>query len=152
MIEPLPLDSDVDLHDKRQQRELHWDLLVAIAVGGAVGASARFGISLLIPPTPRGFPWAIFGINVLGSLLIGILMVLIADHWPDQRLIRPFFGVGILGGFTTFSTYVVDIQRLVNEGAAGIGLAYLAGTLVAAVTATQLGIGGTRRVLAWRAA
>jgi len=147
VAEPLPHDSDVDLHDQRQRRELHWDTLVAIALGGAAGASARYGVGLLLPPAPTGFPWATFLINVSGCFLIGVLMVLISRVWTRQRLVRPFFGVGVLGGFTTFSTYVVDIQRLVTAGVSGVALLYLAGTLVAAVIATYAGITLTTRAV-----
>jgi fluoride exporter len=146
-VTELPRDSDIDLHDQRQRRELHPDVLVTMAVGGACGASARYGIGLLIPPGPTGFPWATFLINVSGCLLLGVLMVVIALRFPRQRLIRPFLGVGVLGGFTTFSTYVVDIQRLVDAGAAATALWYLAATLVAAVLATYVGLAGTRLVL-----
>jgi CrcB protein len=143
----LPRDPDVDLHDIRQRRELHPDVLIAIAVGGAIGAGSRYGIGLAFPAGRMGFPWATFGVNVSGCFLIGVLMVLVSEVWTGQRLVRPFFGVGILGGYTTFSTYVVDIQRLVNTGAAGIALLYLGGTLLAAVTATTAGIELTRRVV-----
>jgi CrcB protein len=146
-LHELPRDSDVDLHDARQRRELHPDVLVAIAVGGALGACARYGIGLAFPAFPTGFPWATFWVNVSGCFLIGVLMVLVTDVWTNQRLIRPFLGVGVLGGYTTFSTYVVDIQRLVNNGAAGVALLYLAATLFAAVIATTAGIGFTRRVV-----
>lgn len=122
-------------------------MLVAIAIGGAAGACARYGIGLLLPPSPTGFPWATFLINVSGCFLIGVLMVLISRVWTRQRLIRPFFGVGVLGGFTTFSTYVVDIQRLVTAGVPGVALLYLAGTLFAAVIATFAGIALTGRVV-----
>jgi CrcB protein len=147
VVQPLPHDSDVDLHDQRQKRELRWDVLLMIAAGGATGASARYGIGLALPPAPSGFPWATFIINVSGCFLIGVLMVLINRVWTRSRLIRPFFGVGVLGGFTTFSTYVVDIQRLVNAGVPGIALVYLAGTLVAGVTATFAGITLTGRLV-----
>ena len=146
-LHELPRDPDVDLHDARQRRELHPDVLIAIAIGGALGALARYGIGLALPSGPTGFPWATFWVNVSGCFLIGILMVFVTDVWTRQRLARPFLGVGVLGGYTTFSTYVVDIQRLVNHGAAGIALLYLGGTLFAAVLATATGIGLARRVV-----
>jgi CrcB protein len=139
----LPADSDVDLHVTGQRAELRrapWAVLSAISAGGALGATARFGLGRAFPAAPGGFPWTTFLINVSGCLLIGVLMVLVSDVWTGRRLVRPFVGVGVLGGFTTFSTYVVDIQRLVDAGAAGTGLAYLAGTAVAAVAATYVGI------------
>lgn len=141
--ETLPADSDVDLRMPRQRGELRrapWAVLSVIAAGGAIGACARFGLSEAFPNAPGGFPWAIFWVNVSGCLLIGALMVLVTDVWAGRRLVRPFLGVGVLGGYTTFSTYVVDIQRLVEVGAAGTGLLYLAGTLVAALAATWLGL------------
>ncbi|MFE4850415.1 fluoride efflux transporter FluC, partial [Streptomyces sp. NPDC056689] len=81
---------------------------------------------------------------------IGAFMVIITDVWAAHRLVRPFFGTGVLGGFTTFSTYAVDIQRLVDGGRVRTGLVYLAATPLAAFAAVGLGVALTRRVLAWR--
>ena len=75
-----------------------------------------------------------------GCLLIGALMVLVTDVWPTQRLLRPLLGTGVLGGYTTFSTYIVDAQHLLAAGAARTALAYLAGTLLAALAAVQIGV------------
>jgi len=119
----------------------------AISAGGALGALARYALATAWPASPTGFPWAIFTINVSGCLLIGVLMVLVSDVWSGHRLLRPFLGIGVLGGYTTFSTYVVDIQRLVTVGVPGIALLYLAGTVVAAVTATFAGITLTGRLV-----
>src|SRR5204862_7063863 len=119
-------------------------VLAVVAVGGGLGAVARYGAGQLWPTPPGGFPWATFAVNVLGCLLIGVLMVLITEVWSAHRLARPFLGVGVLGGFTTFSTYAVDIQQLVAAGAARAALAYLAGTLVAALAAGYAGIALTR--------
>jgi fluoride exporter len=151
----LPIDPDVDLHVPEQRDELrrgHGDVLAAISLGGGVGALARYGIGYAFPAAPRGFPWATFGINVTGCLLIGVLMVLVTDVWGGQRLIRPFVGAGVLGGFTTFSTYVVDIQRLVDNGAAGVALGYLAATVLAALAAVYAGITLTRLAVRTRRA
>jgi CrcB protein len=94
-----------------------------------------------------GFPWTTFGINVVGCAVIGVFMVVITDVWAAHRLVRPFFGTGVLGGFTTFSTYAVDIQKLVDEGHPRTALAYLAATLIAALAAVWLGATTARRVL-----
>jgi CrcB protein len=145
--EHLATDPDIDLHVPRQRRELrrgHGDVLVAISLGGGVGALARYGIGYAFLAGPTGFPWATFVINVVGCLLIGVLMVLVSEVWSGRRLIRPFLGVGVLGGYTTFSTYVVDIQRLVAGGAALTALVYLVGTVLAALTAVYVGITLTR--------
>jgi fluoride exporter len=143
----LPVDTGADLRvtgPRRRPRRVPWAVLAAISAGGAVGALARYGLAVAWPHRPGQFPWATFVTNVAGCLLIGVLMVLITEVWAPHRLLRPFLGVGVLGGFTTFSTYTVDIQQLVAAGAAGTGLAYLAGTLTAAIVAVYAGIAVTR--------
>jgi CrcB protein len=139
------VDPDVDLHDPRQRTELRPSVLAAIAVGGALGGLARHGLQVAFPT--KVFPWATFGINVSGCLLIGVLMVVIARRLPNAKLLRPFAGVGILGGFTTFSTYVLDIRNVVAAGRPGLALLYLFGTLLAAVAAVWAGMALTERVL-----
>ncbi|HEY2794521.1 MAG TPA: CrcB family protein [Micromonosporaceae bacterium] len=143
MNSPLPTDPDVDLHQPRDRAEFarhHAPVLGAIAAGGALGSLARYGLSVAMPPPPNGFPLATFVTNVGGCLLIGVLMVLITEVWTGQRLLRPFLGVGVLGGFTTFSTSIVDVQRLVNHGRAATALLYLFATLAAALLAVIVGM------------
>jgi CrcB protein len=118
------VNPDVDLHVPADRAELPAHpaaVLGAIAAGGVLGALSRAGIQAAFPHPPTGFPWATFGINLAGCLLIGVLMAVIGAR-PTGPLVRPFLGVGVLGGFTTFSTYVVDIQRAVAAGAAGCGV------------------------------
>ncbi|WP_367434594.1 fluoride efflux transporter FluC [Streptomyces celluloflavus] len=124
-----------------------WPVIGAVAVGGAIGASARYGASL-IWPTPGGtFPWTTLGVNAVGCALMGVLMVLITEVWSPHRLVRPFLGTGILGGFTTFSTYVVDIQRLVDARRAALGMACLGATVLAALTGVWAAMAATRALL-----
>nr|WP_203621054.1 fluoride efflux transporter CrcB [Streptomyces sp. SID8499] len=136
-----------------QRRELgrgQWPVIAAVAVGGAVGACARYGAALLWPTATGAFPWSTFWVNVIGCGVIGVFMVIITDVWAAHRLVRPFFGTGVLGGFTTFSTYAVDIQRLVDGGHARTGLLYLAATMLAALAAVWATANLTRRVIEWR--
>ncbi|MEV4701872.1 fluoride efflux transporter CrcB [Actinoplanes sp. NPDC049316] len=145
----LPTDPDVDLHVASQRRELSRTpraVLGAVALGGALGALARYGLATAWPHLPGGFPWATFATNVSGCLLIGILMVLITEVWSAHRLVRPFLGVGVLGGYTTFSTYTGEVQQLVAAGAARTGLVYLAGTVLAALAAVYAGVSAARLV------
>lgn len=93
-------------------------VLGSISAGGVAGALARHGLSEVFPRDPGGWPWATWAVNVAGCLLLGVLMVLISEVWTGRRLLRPFLGVGVLGGFTTFSTAMVEVQQLVAEGAA----------------------------------
>ncbi|WP_328539975.1 fluoride efflux transporter FluC [Streptomyces sp. NBC_00344] len=148
-----PSDPDVDLGVPAQRRELArgaWPVLAVVSLGGAIGASARYGAALLWPTAPAGFPWTTLLVNVAGCATIGVFMVMISDLWAAHRLVRPFFGTGVLGGFTTFSTYAVDIQRLVDAGRAPLGMAYLALTLLSALAAVLSSVWLTRRAVAWR--
>jgi CrcB protein len=115
-------------------------IVVAVAAGGVLGALARYGLTVAYPHPRDGFPWATFDINVSGCLLIGVLVVLVTEGFTAHPLTRPFLGTGVLGGYTTFSTAMVDTQHLWSAGAAGTGLAYLFGTLVAALGAAWLGV------------
>jgi CrcB protein len=125
-------------------------VVAVVALGGGIGATARYAAARLWPTHMDGFPWTTFWVNVVGCAVIGVFMVVITDVWAAHRLVRPFFGTGVLGGFTTFSTYAVDIQKLVAAGHPRTGLAYLAATLLAALAAVWLAVTGARRVLRWR--
>lgn len=150
-----PVDSDVDLHQGRlsqQGRHGRADIavLAAVAAGGAAGAAARYLIGAAWPTPVGTFPASTLAINVLGCALIGVLMVLITDVWSRPRLLRPFLGTGVLGGFTTFSTYTVDIQRLVTGAHPGPALLYLALTPIGALLAVWMTATTTRRLVNWR--
>ncbi|WNV83430.1 CrcB family protein [Umezawaea sp. Da 62-37] len=112
-------------------------VLGAVACGGALGALARYGLGIAFPYGP----WTILVVNATGCLLIGVLMGLTED-----ALLRAFLGTGVLGGYTTFSTYVVDFQRFASQGRPGVAMAYLAGTLVTALVAVATGAAVARRV------
>ncbi|MGW0803943.1 fluoride efflux transporter CrcB [Nonomuraea sp. NPDC002799] len=120
-------------------------MVAVIAAGGALGALARHGVQTVLPAGPADFPWGTFWVNVSGCLLIGILMVAVTEVWRAHRLVRPFLGVGVLGGYTTFSAYAVEIQRVAGAGAPLTALAYLAATLVAALAAVAAGTWLARR-------
>lgn len=125
-------------------------VVAVVALGGVLGACARYGAALLWP-TPHGaFPWTTLGVNVAGCAVIGVFMVLITDVWAAKGLVRPFFGTGVLGGFTTFSTYAVDIQRLLEAHRPGLALGYLGLTLLGAMSAVWLTAAGTRRLISGR--
>lgn len=137
----LPDDPDVDM-----SRPSTPAILAAVTAGGVLGALARYQIGRSWPVPPAGFPWSTFVINVSGCLLIGALLVVITERFTAHPLLRPFLATGILGGYTTFSTYTVDLHRLLGDGRPGIAVAYLLGTVVTAVAATALGMAVGRRV------
>jgi fluoride exporter len=119
-------------------------VLLAIGTGGALGALARYGIGRTWPVTPGEFPWSTLGINVSGSLVLGILVSLVIERWPPTRYVRPFAGIGICGGYTTWSTFMTETALLVRDDRAGLAVGYLAVSLVAGLVATYAGIGLAR--------
>jgi CrcB protein len=120
-------------------------VLGAIALGGAIGALARYGLAEAMPHRAGAFPWSTFLTNVSGCLLIGVLLVVITEVRTVHPLGRPFLGTGVLGGFTTFSTFAVDTERLLGDHPL-TAVAYFFGTVVAALLAVQTGVIVTRRL------
>jgi CrcB protein len=151
--EPAPdtvIDPDVDLHDPRQRQETtphEWDLIAAVAGGGIIGAEARYGLARALPHAPDAFPWSTLLINVTGCLLIGVLMVVLLELITPHRLVRPFLGVGVLGGYTTYSTFAVDVQQLVLAHRPGIAIGYAVLTVLAGLAAVWLATSVTRAVV-----
>lgn len=148
----VPVDPDADLRDPRQRREwtAHRWVLPTIALGGMLGASARHGLELAWPAATGDFPWATFVTNVVGCALIGLLMVHVVELGAGHPLLRPFLGVGVLGGFTTFSTYAVQTTGLLDADEPALALVYLVGTVAAALVAVALGIVLGRTLLVLR--
>ena len=102
--------------------------LLAIAAGGALGALARWMATAALPD--GRIPWAVLLVNVIGSALLGLVLV---EEWSDPRarlVLRDFAGIGFCGGMTTFSTFAVDVVNLVDAGRATAAAAYVAATLL----------------------
>ncbi len=135
--------ADADRHvpaNRVESRPSPVPVIAAVAAGGVLGALARYAVTVAWPHLRTdGFAWSTWSINVSGCLLIGVLMVLISEVWAGHRLLRPFLGVGVLGGYTTFSTSVVDVQRAAAHAGAAVALAYLGATLVGAMLAVWAG-------------
>lgn len=121
-----------------------WDVLLVISAGGALGSLARWGLGELLPWSAPQFPWATFVTNVSGGFLLGVLMVFVLDVWAPRRYLRPFLGVGVLGGYTTFSTAMLETRDLLAAGAQPLATAYLFGTLGAGVLSVWLGVAAAR--------
>jgi CrcB protein len=122
-------------------------IMGVIAAGGVLGAQARYGIDRLSAGNPSGIPWATLAVNASGCLLIGMLMVVLLELTAPHRLLRPFLGIGVLGGFTTFSAYAVEVQELLTDGRALAALGYLAATPVLAVAFCWAGAALARTVI-----
>lgn len=119
--------------------------LAAIAVGGGIGSVARYVLSAAFP-AGRGFPWAIFAMNVSGCFLLGLLMVYLLEVWPPRRFLRPFLAVGLLGGYTTYSTYAGGVMTLLTGHAPALADAYALTSIVAALAAVWCGMRAARAV------
>ena len=121
-----------------------WDILLAVALGGALGSLARWALAESLPHAADELPWGTVTANVVGAFLLGALMVVVLETGRPGRYLRPFLGVGVLGGFTTFSTYMLDTRVLLAEGEPLRAGGYLFGTLVAGLLAVWLGVVAAR--------
>jgi len=119
---------------------------VVVAVGGALGALARYGVQLGLPHSPGAWPWATVAVNLTGCLLIGLLLAVLLARAPDHPWLRPFLATGVLGGYTTFSTFSVDAVQLVEAGRWPLAVVYLLVSVVGGLAAVVLGLGVGRRV------
>ena len=115
--------------------ELEWE----VAAGGAIGAVARYLVSEQVPWSgPPTWPSAIFAVNLIGCLLMGLLIGAIARDRRYDRW-RPFAGIGVLGGFTTMSAFAAEVRDLYAGGAPAVGLSYAVVSVVAGLAAVMLG-------------
>ncbi len=122
-------------------------VLLAVAVGGALGTAVRYEVVLALPATTASFPWAIFAVNVAGAFILGVTMTLVLEGFPPTRYVRPFIGIGFCGGLTTFSTWMVDVTALGDAGHAGTAALDLATTLLVGLASLILGVWTARALI-----
>lgn len=138
-------DSDVDVAESptgllRQNPGL--TQIALVWVGGAVGVTARYGVTAVVPPW-REVPVATIGVNLLGAFLLGALLEALLKGRGDaarRTQLRLLLGTGVLGGFTTFSALSLDMVMLLQRGHVGTAFGYGLGTVVIGAAATALGI------------
>lgn len=135
-----PADGDVFRQGRPARPRRQWGVLAAISLGGGLGSVARYAVSQALPAVPGHFPWATFLINVTGCFALGLLMVFVLEIWPPNRYVRPFLGIGFLGGYTTFSTFAVEVHGLAARDAWTTADAYVLNSLVAGLAAVWCGI------------
>lgn len=111
----------------------------AVAAGGVAGSLSRAWVSLALPHPSSQWPWSTLVVNWSGSALLAFLLVMLTERFPRSRLPRPLLGTGVLGGYTTFSTFSVDVVQMARHGhgllAGGYVLASVAGGGACAVVA-----------------
>ena len=139
------IDPDVDLHVAQERAEFRNKarILLVLAVGGMIGASGRYLIGLAWPTPAGGFPWSTFTINITGCIALGVLMAILGIQERPHPLARPFFGTGIIGGYTTFSTYVVETNTLFLHQHRTVGLLYLSVSITVGVALAFAGYAAT---------
>ncbi len=113
-----------------------------VGLGGAFGAMSRYGLGLFVGRFHNGpFPLATFGVNVIGSLIMGLLIGYLAKATPAlQPEIRLLVAVGALGGFTTFSSFSLDVVTLIERGNLAVAALYAIASLIIGVLALFLGL------------
>ncbi len=110
-----------------------------VCVGSAIGALARAGIEALYAATPPDFPWATLGINIGGALVMGLLSWAVLYLAGTPSWTRPLIGIGVLGGFTTYSTVAVESVQMLAAGRALGAISYVVVSFVGGVAAVRLG-------------
>ncbi len=143
MSHGLPIDPD-HAPTTRALRKVEPSVLAAIALGGAFGAPARYGVAQLIHAAPGTFPWATFWTNITGSFALGLVLAVLLERFPPSRYLRPFVATGFLGAYTTYSTFAVETDLLIKDGHAVIGIVYTGASLLAGLVAVWLGISAAR--------
>jgi fluoride exporter len=114
-------------------------LLAAVAAGGMIGAAARYGVSRLIVVPADGFPWATVVTNLTGAFVLGAFVAVTIERLPPNPYLRPFGATGVLGGYTTFSTFSVEADLLVKDGHVALALVSVVVTLAGGLMAVWLG-------------
>jgi fluoride exporter len=110
--------------------------ILLVMTGGAMGAALRFGLSRLVPLASSGWPWPTFLANIMGGVAMGLLAAWLLRAGAAGENIRLLLGVGLLGGFTTFSAFSLEMARMIERGALGLALGYA----LASVTLALLGL------------
>ncbi|MFL6241246.1 MAG: fluoride efflux transporter CrcB [Actinomycetes bacterium] len=112
--------------------------IAAVAVGGALGAPARYVLGRALRPV-AGFPLATLAVNLSGALILGLLVVLLGERITPRHYVRQFFGTGVLGAFTTYSTFAVETDLLVRHAHIGVAVGYVVATIVGGFACAAVG-------------
>jgi CrcB protein len=115
-------------------------IYVVAALGGALGALARWAIAVALPHSPGVWPWSTLVVNLIGCLAIGALLAVLLARFPRSPWLRPFLAVGVLGGFTTYSTFAMDVVRLTGAGHPVLAVGYVLVSVLGGVLAVVVGL------------
>jgi CrcB protein len=115
-------------------------VLAVVAVGGAAGTWLRLAVARALPSGASAFPWSTLLVNLLGSLILGFVVVTALERAAPTRFLRPLIGTGFCGGLTTFSTFAVEIVLLIRAGRPGLAALYAAVSLIAGLVLARGGM------------
>jgi fluoride exporter len=121
--------------------------ILLVMAGGGIGAVLRFQLGRMLVSTPPAWPWGTFVANVLGGFAMGVLAAWLMRAGEAGETMRLLIGVGLLGGFTTFSAFSLDMMRMIEGGAIGLALVYALASVALALLALFAGMTVTRMVL-----
>ena len=114
--------------------------ILLVMSGGAIGAGLRFGLSQALPYSGQGWPWSTFAANIFGGLAMGILVAWVLKGDNSAEPLRLFVGVGVLGGFTTFSAFSLEMARMIEQGQTGLAAGYALASVFLALVALIAGM------------
>lgn len=124
------------------------NIVLAIAAGGAIGAVLRHFVGMaFLHLTGANFPWGTLSVNVIGSFMMGVLVTYFALVWNPSQEIRAFLTVGLLGGFTTFSTFSLDVVALWERGSSLASMGYIMASIMLSIFAIFAGMMIIRQVV-----
>jgi CrcB protein len=115
-------------------------VLAVIAAGGAAGTLVRAAVAQALPTSTDGFPWDTLVVNVAGSVVVGIVVVVALERVASSRYFRPLVATGFCGGLTTLSTFVVESDLLIKDGRPGMAAMYVAASILAGLAGARLGM------------
>lgn len=142
------LGTDVEaLLSPGERRARAVQVVAAVGCGGALGALGRYAISLALPTQVGRFPWGTFLVNLSGSALLGFVVICLIERFSSRRLARPLLATGVIGAYTTFSTYVVEGVLLVRSGHVVTAVTYVVASALLGLLAVWLGMRGARAVM-----
>lgn len=117
---------------------------ILVMSGGAIGAGLRFGLSRALPYTEQGWPWSTFAANILGGLAMGVLAAWVLRGDNSAEPLRLFVGVGVLGGFTTFSAFSLEMVKMIEQGQTGLATGYALASVLLACGALFAGMAAAK--------
>jgi fluoride exporter len=147
----LPIDPDLAPDDPGEPSETHHptvhvhrarqlDVVAAVAAGGFLGALGRYELALAWPTGSGRFPWTTFTINVSGAFVLGLVLTVLLERIGPTRYVRPFFCVGVLGAWTTMSTFGVETDLLLRGGHVMTAIVYVLATLLVGNAVSSVGM------------